>query len=203
MDNKLDPTVNSVRSNYKLNNRNMKKNKLSELEFVQRLTPEFRDHFERFIPQWLDSLVPHYEEAKEKGAETFHLVNVKNCGNDFLSFEKNGIGYYLSEQPYIKEMTFNSDYKYKRCGWYECFCEFYPRLESDFDERISNFREYNCYMTKYLNKKEEYSCMAEWVNEYFKSITKDPNVYFILSDTSTICLTDRGVSWAKWANPLE
>lgn len=181
----------------------MTKFKISDLEFTQNLTPEFRDQLEQFLPQWLDSLVPYYREAKAIGADLFKLQDNKPCGGNYELYEKGNIGYYLSDYPWLRCLSFNSDFKYINCYWYECFREFYPRIEIDRNERINNFCIYNPYMHRPLNMNEKYDCLAKRVDEYFKTITNDPDVTFMLSGTSAICLTSRGVWWIKGHCRLE
>ena len=176
----------------------MKKLNISDLEFAQKLTPDFRENLERFLPQWLDSLIPYYEEAKQIGADTLKLVNHKPCGGECKLYDKDGIGYYLHESPSIKELSFNSDYKYINCYWYECFREFYSRIEDDWRERFDNFCAYNMYMHRPWNLSDKYSCMVRRVDDYFKNITNDPNVNFVLSGTSSICLNQRGINWVNY-----
>lgn len=171
--------------------------KISDLEFAKKLTPTFRDHLERFLPQWLDSLVPYYEEAKAIGADMFKLQDTMPCGGEYSLFEKDGIGYYLTDFPWLKCLSFNSDYKYIKCYWYQCFVDFYPRLDTDWKERIHNFGAYNWYMYRPFNMKEGYDCVAKRVDDYFKAITNDPDVTFMLSGTSVICLTPKGVRWIE------
>lgn len=48
-----------------------------------------------------------------------------------------------------------------------------------------------------LNMNEKYDCLAKRVDEHFKTITNDSDVTFMLSGTSAICLTSRGVWWIK------
>lgn len=181
----------------------MKKLTIKDLEFANKLTPEFRDHLERFFPWWLDSLIPYYEEAKAIGADLFKLADCKPCGAECELYDKNGIGYYYSDHPWIKELSFNSDYKYINCYWFECFEEFYPRIKEDWRERIGNFCVYNMYLHRPWNLEEEYDCMAKRVDEYFKDITHDPDVTFMLSRISSICLNPRAVSYIKHHYTLE
>ena len=181
----------------------MKRIMINDLEMANNLTPDFIDHIERFLPEWLDSLIPYYEEAKHIGADTFKLVNHKPCGGDCRLYDKDGIGYYLHESPRIKELSFNSDYKYINCYWYGCFREYYPEIDENTQERILNFTGYNMYFSKIWNQKEEYSCVANRVDKYFKNATNNPNVRFVLSGTSTICLTTKGLNYTKTTNMFE
>lgn len=171
---------------------------IRDLPIAEKLTPTFCEALEQFLPQWLDSLVPYYEEARTQGVDVFRLADYMPCGASCKLYEKVGIGYYLEDHPYIKQLSFNSDYKYINCYWYECFREFYPRIEDDQSERIDNFIVYNPYMHSPWNLKEDYNCVAKRVDEYFKAITKDPDVTFILSGTSSICLNQRGINWVSY-----
>lgn len=181
----------------------MKRIMISDLEFANKLTPNFVDNIEQFLPMWLDSLIPYYKEAKLIEADNFKLVNHKPCGASCKLYEKDGVGYYLSEMPWNKELSFNADFKYMNCSWYECFREFYPKLKENFWESCHNFMGYNLYFSKIWNLEEKYSCVAQRVDNYFKNITNDPNVNFVLSGTSTICLTEKGLKYARTVNIFE
>ena len=42
----------------------------------------------------------------------FKLQDTMPCGGEYSLFEKDGIGYYLTDFPWLKCLSFNSDYKY-------------------------------------------------------------------------------------------
>ena len=151
-----------------------------------RLSPEFRKAFEEFIPKWLESLRPYYEEAKATGVDYLYLANYKTMGAKCQLYEKNGVGYYLSEYRGIKELAFNSDHHYIKCNWLECFEEAYPGIDN-----ISNFSVYNLPLTRLWNKKQEYSEWAERINKCFQEIMGDTNVEFSISSTSAIFFNEK------------
>lgn len=146
-----------------------------------RLSPEFRKAFEKFIPKWLESLRPYYEEAKAIGADYLYLANYKPIGAECKLYEKNGVGYYLSEYRGIKELAFNSDHHYIKCNWLECFEEAYSGIDN-----VSDFGGYNFPLTRLWNKKPEYSEWANKINKCFQAIMGDTNVEFSISFTSAI-----------------
>ena len=170
---------------------------IRDLELADRLTPDFVNAFEEFVPIWIKHLFPFYQEAKSKGDDILELVNFKPMGAECELYESNGIGYYRYKSCGLSILGFNSDYKYIKCYWYQCFVDFYPRLDTDWKERIHNFGAYNWYMYRPFNMKEGYDCVAKRVDDYFKAITNDPDVTFMLSGTSAICLTPKGVRWIE------
>ena len=125
------------------------------------------------------------------------LANYLSDVADCRLYEEDGIPYCLIYKPWIKELGFDSHEKYIRCNWYECFCEQYPELVDDENERIDNFIGYNSYMSGISNRKEPYNCVANRIQDYFRKITKDNDVCFRLSHTSSICFTDKGKYWVK------
>lgn len=44
---------------------------------------------------------------------------------------------------------------------------------------------------------EPYNCVANRIQDYFRKITKDNDVCFRLSHTSSICFNDKGKYWVK------
>ena len=46
-------------------------NEISGLQIMDALTPKFREDFKQFLPQWLNSLLPYYKEAKTEGVDVF------------------------------------------------------------------------------------------------------------------------------------
>ena len=170
---------------------------LCDLPIAERLSPRFMDALEVFLPKWLDSLLPYYKEAKKQNVDLLKLANYLSDVADCRLYEEDGIPYCLMYKPWIKELGFDSHEKYIRCNWYECFCEQYPELVDDENERIDNFIGYNSYMSGISNRKEPYNCVANRIQDYFRKITKDKDVCFMLSHTSSICFTEKGKYWVK------
>ena len=50
------------------------------LDNIEKLTPTFRDAMEKFIPGWLETLLPYYQEAKQNGDDILELANYKPMG---------------------------------------------------------------------------------------------------------------------------
>ena len=71
------------------------------LKDAEKLSPNFRKTFEEFIPLWLESLLPHYEEAKKTGVDYLYLANILPVSAPCTLYEKNGIGYHLCFDGHI------------------------------------------------------------------------------------------------------
>ena len=56
---------------------------------INSLTPIFREAIEEFIPEWLESLLPYYQETKQNGDDILELSNVISSEGEH--YEKNGI----------------------------------------------------------------------------------------------------------------
>ena len=110
----------------------MTKFTLDGLKGADRLSPDFKQAFEEFIPRWIESLIPHCDEARRQGADYLRLCNYKPTGASCTLYEKDGIGYCLSEHRGMRELAFNSDCRYIRCNWCECFNDMYPVGCQDF-----------------------------------------------------------------------
>ena len=165
---------------------------IKDLELANRLTPDFADAFEEFVPVWLQHLIPFYQEAKSKGDDILELVNYKPMGAECELYESNGIGYYRHKSSGLSMLGFNSDYKYQRVNWYECFRNFRPDVDEDETKRICNFSIYNAYFSRIFNTKPPYNELAKRVDAYFKTITGDSEVGFSLGRTSYIYFNKKG-----------
>ena len=151
------------------------------LKNADKLSPNFRKTFEEFIPLWLESLLPHYEEAKKTGVDYLYLANILPVSAPCTLYEKNGIGYHLSVNHGLKELAFNSKHHYVKCNWNECFEMMYPDVDN-----VSDFCYYHSYMSRLWNKKPEMNEWAERINQCFQDITGDRDVIFSLGSESAI-----------------
>lgn len=73
----------------------MEKNELTKLKSSKFVDPNFIDALEVFLPSWLESLVPHYKEAKIQNVELLALCNYQCLGTHPTIYEKNGFNYHL------------------------------------------------------------------------------------------------------------
>ena len=165
---------------------------IRDLELTDRLTLDFVDAFEEFVPIWINHLLPFYQEAKSKGDDILELVNIKPMGAVCELYEKDGVGYYRHQSCGLSILGFNSDYKYQPVNWYECFKSFRPDVDEDETKRVCNFGIYNAYFSRIFNMKPPYNGLAKRVNDYFKTITGDSTVGFSLGYTSYIYFNKKG-----------
>ena len=170
---------------------------LQKLKDDKRIFLDYIVALEGFLPSWLKSLVPHYQEAKRKNVELLALSNFLCLGTPATLYENNGIGYYLLKNEALggMELAFNSDYKYQKVGWNECFERDYPELFRDEGLRSNYFIGINSYMSRLSNREEPYNLIAKQVDEYFKEITGDSNVGFSLGYDSFIYFTKKAENY--------
>lgn len=166
-------------------------------EKIDGLTPTFRDAVEVFIPKWLDSLLPHYQVAKEYKVDILELANV--IGADGKHFEQDGYYYYYNNNASgMSILSLDGLGHYSLVNWRECMAEMYPDFGSDPDPYSGKFCELNQnsmrfspYVERHMNKKPEYSDLSDKVNAYFKQLTGDNKVGFSLSGTSMLYFNQR------------
>lgn len=168
---------------------------IRDLELADRLTPDFVDAFEEFVPIWIKHLFPFYQEAKSKGDDILGLENFKPMGAECELYEKDEVGYYRYKSCGLSILGFNSDYKYQLVNWYECFKSYRPDVEDEQTKRICNFGIYNAYFSRIFNMKPPFNELANRVNAYFKTITGDSTVGFSLGYTSYIFYNKNGADY--------
>lgn len=163
------------------------------LDNINNLTPVFRSTVEKFIPEWLDTILPHYYLAKEKNVDIFELSNVIGFGGEH--FERNGFRYhYFVNGSGVSFLALDgSDGHYTRIGFRECLVKMYPELDvapepdmGKFSELFNNSLYFDHYLWRLFNRKAPYDDLRNKVDEYFKRLTGDNNVGFSLSSTSMI-----------------
>lgn len=163
------------------------------LDNINNLTPVFRNAVEDFIPKWLNTIIQHYDLAKEKQVDILELAN-EICYNG-EQFERNGFhyNYYVNGSGMSVLSLDGSNGHYTRIGFRECLIKMYPELdvapESDmgkFSELFNNSLYFDHYLWRLFNRKAPYDDLRNKVDEYFKRLTRDNNVGFSLSSTSMI-----------------
>ena len=156
---------------------------------INNLTPVFRSTVEKFIPEWLESFVPHYQEAKENKVDILDLSNVRSSIGKH--YEHNGFHYCLFSADY--GMSFlsldNSNGHYTRTGFRECIVKMHPDVDyapnpdmGKFSELFRNSLYFNHYLWRAFNRKAPYDDMMNRMNSHFQKITGDDTVGISLSD---------------------
>jgi hypothetical protein len=174
---------------------------ITDLDWAQKLTPEFRDNLEIFLPKWLDSLVPYYKEGKEQSIDVLRLSNFlpNGCDTEETMYENNGIAYYLHLGSWgLKTLGFDTTKGYRKCNWLECYIEEHPDYDTCYSENRQNFMYYNFPMSRMFNQRPKEKDLAERCDAYFKNITGDPGVGFSLSYTSMIYYNNRGKNYIDY-----
>lgn len=167
---------------------------IKDLEVAKKLTPDFVEAFEEFVPRWLDRFVPYHHEAREKGVELFEAVHYKQMGTQADRYVKDGIGYYLCHDYSFggNVLALDADYEgSEEICWHECFRRMFPEVEKDTGKRITNFIYYNSYMSRLSNRKPPYDVVANRVDAYFKNLTGDAECGFSLGSRSFLYFNDR------------
>lgn len=170
---------------------------IKDLQWASHLSERFRDEFEKFLPKWLESLVPYYQEAKKREVDLLCLQNImyigKPCDGTIL-FESNGIGY-TQLNTGVKRLGFDGNKNYRKCNWLECYCEFSPDYNTASLENIVNSLYFRKYMTRHSNIHPENAELANRCNSYFQQITGDNNACLSLSGTSFISFNEKGLKY--------
>ena len=174
-----------------------------DLPVAAKLTPKFMDAFDRAIPEWLNALLPFYQEAKQKNVDILELGRVILLGDSFNDgrYEKDGLGYYFNDNGWVKMLSIESSPKYPSVNldWQHYLFGIYPRDEyySNPMESTSNFLSSNHYLTRYHNQKPPYDAVFNRVNTYYHSLTGDPDVCVSLSHRSFMTFTPKGLSFVN------
>lgn len=167
---------------------------------INNLTPIFREAIEEFIPEWLESLLPYYQETKQNGDDILELSNVISSEGEH--YEKNGI-YYCRHQNSegLSILAFDSLKGYRKVNWRECLIEKHPDFDRDPDAPMGKFCEltknslyFDHYVWRLFNRKPPYDDLKNKVDSYFKQLTGDNSVGFSLSSTSMLYFNEK----AKW-----
>ena len=160
---------------------------------INNLTPVFRSTVEKFIPEWLESFVPHYQEAKENKVDILDLSNVICYSGE--QFEHNGFhyNYYVNGSRMPVLSLDGSDGHYSRIGFRECLVKMYPDLDfapnpdmGKFSELFRNSLYFDHYLWRAFNRKASYDDMMNRMNSHFQKLTGDDTVGISLSDRSML-----------------
>ena len=164
----------------------MAKFTLNGLKGADRLSPEFKQAFESFIPRWIESLIPYCEEARRQGADFLCLSNYKPMGAPCELYEKDGTGYYMTEYRGVRELAFNSDYRHIKCNWCECFNEMYPGIDN-----VHDFGAYNYYLTHLFHNRPEVKEWEDRINDCFQKMTGYTDAELSIGNTSMVFFNDK------------
>lgn len=168
------------------------------LDNINNLTPVFRNAVEDFIPKWLNTIIQHYDLAKEKQVDILELAN-EICYNG-EQFERNGFhyNYYVNGSGMSVLSLDGSNGHYTRIGFRECIIEMFPDLDvspdpdmGKFSELIKNSMYFDYYLWRMFNRKPPYDDLNNKIDAYFKRLTGDDNVGFSLSGTSMLYFNER------------
>lgn len=169
---------------------------IRDLKDMEKVSKEWIDAFEEYIPKWVESLVPHYEVAKEYNVDVLELSNTMYLGDTPPEIIKNGIHYYLHEKSVLgRTLSFNGNSGYYPVNWKEGFEKDYKELENRSDiERINDWMYYSNHLCRYNNRKEPYDELAKRIEAYFRELVGNETVLFDLGSTSYILL-DPSKKW--------
>lgn len=167
---------------------------ISDLKNMEMVSPEWIEAFESYIPSWLNSLVPHYMVAKQNKIDLIALENVVTMGGDEPErIEMNGTQYYIQTSPYVgRLLSFNATNSYFPCNWKEGFDKVYtPKSES---QHLSDWLWYHSYVTRYLNREPPYDELGKRIEDLYRRLVNDNEVWFDFGSTSYI-LMNNNLKW--------
>lgn len=175
-------------------------------EAAKKLTPEWMDAFDDIMPQWLEFLVPAYNVCKKRGVSFFRVSNVIDEWSKPEIFEEDGFSYLLWDKPgEVKRMSFNANGD----GWgmwdWRSLLEFrFPHLYDGYSPdyfrkmtEMGDFSAYQNYFSRYMNCRAPYNYVADKVDECFKVLTCDQEVYFSLGGTCYFALDEAGRKYGE------
>lgn len=121
-------------------------------------------------------------------------------------FDEDGYSYLLYKRPgETARMSFDA----KGDGWgtwdWRSLMEFrHPYMYDDYNPEyfrkmteMGDFSTYHNYFSRYMNCRPPYNFIADRVNEYFKELTGDPEVYFSLGGTCYFALDAPGRKYGE------
>ena len=162
---------------------------IRDLHNMDKVSTEWIEGFETYIPKWLDSLIPHYELGKEYGVDVVALCNVMYFGDKPEEIERNGVHYYLIDTPTLgKTLEFNGNRGYYPCNWEDGFdLELkYPPVDKYGIPKNFDWLYTHNHLWRWLNRKTPYNELSKRIEKLFQQITNDDSVLFDFGSTSYI-----------------
>ncbi len=162
---------------------------IRDLSGIDRVRKEWIDTFEEYIPKWLESLVPHYEVAKEHGADVLALSNVMYIGEHPEELVVDDVHYYLGEYPALgKELSFNGNHGHYPANWKDGFDKVYVEPKSPYGAPSLDSLYVGQYLTRYLNRKAPNDVLRLRIQKRFRELVGDDKLLFDFGYTSYILL---------------
>lgn len=144
----------------------------------EHVDPKWIETFEVYIPQWLESLVPHYEIAKSHGVDVFDMSNHLYWGDKPEEIVVNDVHYFLDESQLLgKTLSFNADYYY-HCDWEDGMEKIYTAPVWKYCSCSHDWMYYHHYLWRFLNRKAPYDIVRKRVEKLFQQIIGDESVIF-------------------------
>ena len=180
---------------------------LKDLPVAAKLSPEFKDAFDRSIPEWLEALLPFYQESKRMGADLFETWPVLLLGDYFNDgkYEKDGRGYYYNDNGWARILSVESSPKYPsiNLNWQYYVIDIHPEVDCYSIEGSYNLMYTNHYLTRYHNQTPPYDVVFNRVNALFQQMTGDPDVRISISHHSYLTLTPRGLEYVNYHHRID
>lgn len=155
---------------------------ISHLPVAENLSEYFVTTFEKIVPEWIDSILPYYYEAKRNGDAILHLANFLICGTNPETYVKDGIGYVRTKVKVGTELALNVAQGYRKVN----LTEFIP-YDPDIMRRSRDFLYYPYHLRRLFNRDEKHRGVKDAIAEYFRDVTGDPDVVLDLGGTTYIC----------------
>lgn len=161
---------------------------IKDLPQINELNPQHTEDFEKFLYDWVERWVPVYEEMKRKNADVFEFKNHTSKWIDRGEvYENNGLQFIFDPECPLwgRLLSFSYDTGLN-CNWRNCFWNEYPQYHGS---NWKNWREnyfYTWYFLRYYKKDAKYNLVQDRVKEYFRFLTKDPEIIFDLGWTTYI-----------------
>ena len=159
---------------------------IKDLYGMENVSAKWIEAFENYIPQWLETLIPHYKVAKELDADILCLVNNMYMGKTPEDIVVNGVHYYFTDTLLFgKTLSFNSNHAYYPFNWEDGFKKVYPEDMND-STRFSDWMHTHHHLWRFLNRKQPYNEFSKRVETLFRQMVGDDSILFDFGCTSYI-----------------
>lgn len=159
---------------------------IKDLPFIKGLRPEFVEALETSLHEWVEHLIPFYEEFKRSGADVFKCYHTSSFGNSpDEGYVRDGVFYRFSQSPlWGKALSLDGEAVHDgKCGydelnWRGRFWNRYPEFHGSKPENTKDNMAFSWYMHRYHKKDSKYNILQDRLRDYFRYLTQDPDIFF-------------------------
>lgn len=162
---------------------------IRQLTVASKLDPRLVSDLEAFFPEWLESLLPFYNQAMDGGDFAFQLANVSGSEPHFTA---DGYEFYRTKRYYSGGchtlLSFYAGNRLFRLDWQEVFI-----LRHGYEPSLSDKISLLNYISRLDNKRVPYDALNNNLSGCFRVLTGDPEVSVSLGTSGTYIVLDADV----------